>query len=167
MIENCSQEKGKYQGCVKYANLSFHDFDRSKCMSFFMGWVCFLSDLTEAIASDRAHVQLKREEKCLMILPDASLYCWDLPNILSKSWDALDCTFWSWITSNGSFFYRLQVTSRVSLIHLKTPASPDHSFMHGLSIYHTFSNTDFGNLPPSSARSGYHWTSETGSLWGK
>lgn len=30
-----------------------------------------------------------------------------------------------------------------------------HLFKHGLSIYHTFSNTDFGNLSPSSAHGGY------------
>lgn len=133
MIENCSQEKGKYQGCVKYANLSFHDFDRSKPMSFYFKWVCLLRDLTEAIASDRAHVQLKKG-KCLVVLSDASVYCWDLPNTFSKSWDALACTFWSWITSNCSFFHRLQVTSRVSLNHLKAPAS-DWSFIQACFFY--------------------------------
>lgn len=47
MIEDCRQEEGKYQVCVKYANLNSHDFVRSKPMRFYMRWFCVCRGLTE------------------------------------------------------------------------------------------------------------------------
>lgn len=75
MIENCRQEEGKYEACVKYANLGSHGFDRLKPLRLYLRWVCFLSSLTEAKESGRVQPLMhNRKEKYLVDLPTASMY---------------------------------------------------------------------------------------------
>ena len=56
MIENCTQEEGKYQLCVKYANLNSYDFDRSKPLRFYMRGFCVFRGLVEVTGKAQHYV---------------------------------------------------------------------------------------------------------------
>lgn len=104
----------EYEGSVKYANLSSHDFDSSKPMRLFLRWVCFLSSLTEAIAMAEPSTPGLKSKVSGGLFSSVCVLVW----VTKHAQQVLGCSSylhfvisWSSIAFNSPFFQRFQMIS--------------------------------------------------------